>query len=129
MKNRPFRERVGFALAGLAEAYRRERSFRTHCLFALLALGALLVLHPAPIWWALIAVVVAVVLSLELLNSALEGVIDLLHPALHPEIKVIKDMVAAAVLAMSVAALVVACALLISRADYILAVVQSVSLS
>lgn len=111
MKNRPFRDRIGFAAAGLLEAYRRERSFRTHCLLGLAALAALVVLRPAPIWWALFAVVIALVLALELLNSALEGIIDLLHPGLHPEIKVVKDMVAGAVLTMSCAALVVAMAM------------------
>ncbi len=124
MKNRPFRERIGFAAAGLHEAYRRERSFRTHCLFGLAALVALLVLRPAPVWWGLIAVVVALVLALELLNSALEGIIDLLHPDIHPEIKVIKDMVAGAVLAISIAALVVAAAMVVSRADYLLSFVR-----
>lgn len=114
MKNRPFHERVGFALAGLKEGWRRERSLRTHCLFAAAALVALLVLRPAPVWWALVAVVIALVIALELLNSALEGVIDLLHPGLHPEIKVIKDMVAGAVLAISLAALVVALALVVT---------------
>jgi len=54
------------------------------------------------------------VMALELLNSALEGVIDLLHPDIHPEIKVVKDMVAGAVLIMSVTALIVAAALVIS---------------
>ena len=57
--------------------------------------------------------VVALVLALELLNSALEAVIDLLHPGLHPEVKAAKDMVAGAVLAISLAALAVAAAMLV----------------
>ncbi len=114
MKNRPFRERIGFAAAGLVEGFRRERSMRTHCVFALLAFVALLVLRPAPVWWALVAITIALVLALELLNSALEGAIDLLHPGLHPEIKVIKDMVAGAVLLMSFAALAVALAMVVA---------------
>jgi undecaprenol kinase len=113
MKNRPLRQRIGFALAGLGEGWRRERSLRTHCVFAGLAVVALLILRPTPIWWALIVVVIALVIAFELLNSALEGLIDLLHPAIHPEIKVIKDMAAAAVLALSIAALVVAAAMVV----------------
>ena len=116
MKNRPFAERVGFALAGLRAAWRRESSFRAHCGFAALALLALLVLRPAPVWWALVAVVIAVVLALELVNSAVESVIDLLHPDRHPEIKVIKDMIAGGVLVVSGAALLVALALVIDAA-------------
>ena len=113
LKNRPFSERLRFAAAGLVAGWRRENSFRTHCVFAALALGALLVLRPAPVWWALVAVTVALVLALELVNSALEGVIDLLHPGHHPEIKAIKDMVAGAVLTISIAALVVAAAMVV----------------
>lgn len=124
MKNRPFRERLGFAVAGIAAGWRREKSLRTHCVFAALAAVALLILRPAPLWWALVTVTIALVLALELINSAIEGVIDLLHPQLHPEVKIIKDMVAGAVLIASLAALVTAAAMLLdSRAvDWLRAV-------
>ncbi|TFU05781.1 diacylglycerol kinase [Polymorphobacter arshaanensis] len=111
MKNRPFIERMGFALAGLKAAWQREASFRTHCVMGLLAVAALALLRPAPVWWAVILLVVALILALELVNSALEGVIDHLHPEHHPEIKIIKDMVAGAVLVLSGTALLVALAL------------------
>lgn len=115
MKNRNFIERLGFAFAGLTAAFRRERSFRTHLIFAALAALALVVLRPAPVWWALVAVVVALVLAMELVNSAIEAVIDLLHPERHEEIRAAKDMVAGAVLLISLAALVVALALVIEQ--------------
>jgi undecaprenol kinase len=114
MKNRPLHQRLGFAFAGLRSGWLRERSFRTHCLFALAALIALVVLRPAAIWWALVALVAAIVMALELINSAMEGVIDLLHPGQHPEIKIIKDMVAGAVLIVSIGALIVAAALVVA---------------
>ena len=113
MKNRPFIERMGFALAGLKAAWQREASFRTHCVMGLLAVAALVVLRPAPVWWAVILLVVALILALELVNSALEGIINHLHPERHPEIKIIKDMVAGAVLVLSGTALLVALALAI----------------
>lgn len=116
MKRRPLRARLGFAAAGLREAHARERSFRTHVRFSVAALAALIVLRPAPQWWALVAVVVALVLALEMLNSALEGFIDLMHPGIHPEIKVIKDMAAGAVLVISMAAVVVGACMVIAVA-------------
>jgi diacylglycerol kinase (ATP) len=115
VKNRNFAQRLGFALSGLRAGWRRERSFRTHCVFAALAVAALLALRPAPVWWALVILVVALVIAMELVNSAMEAVIDLLHPELHPEIKAAKDMVAGAVLVISGAALVVALALVIEQ--------------
>ncbi len=113
MKGRPLRERLGFAVAGLRTALRREASFRSHLGFAAGALVALIVLRPSPVWWALVGVTIAIVLALELVNSALEGVIDLLHPARHPEIGAIKDMLAGAVLVAAIAALGVAAAMVV----------------
>lgn len=120
MKNRPFAERLGFALAGWRAGWRRERSFRAQVIIGMVAAVALAVLHPAPIWWAVVAVLIALILALELLNSAIEAVIDLLHPGLHDEIKAAKDMVAGAVLAISAAALIVGAALLVDRAPMVL---------
>jgi len=68
-------------------------------------------LRPAPLWWALVALAVAVVLAAELANTALERLADRLHPEKHPEIKVAKDCMAAAVLVASLGALAVAAAL------------------
>ncbi len=114
MKNRPFADRLRFAMAGIAAGWQRERSLRTHLVFAILAVVALVVLRPPPVWWALVTVVIAVVIALELVNAAIEAAIDLLHPGLHPEVKAIKDMVAGAVLVISLAALLVALALLVA---------------
>lgn len=112
MKGRPIHQRLGFALAGLIEAHVRESSFRVHVRTLTATLVALLLVRPAPVWWAAIAIVAALVLALEMLNSALEGLIDLLHPGIHPEIKVIKDMASAAVLVAGIGAVAVAvCAL------------------
>ncbi|WP_404333559.1 diacylglycerol kinase [Sphingomonas sp. MMS12-HWE2-04] len=116
MKNRPLRERLGFAAEGLRTGWRREKSFRTQTRTAALALVALVVLRPAPVWWGLVAVTVALVLALELVNSALEAGIDLLHPGLHPSVKVAKDMLAGAVLTISIAALVVGVAMVTDAA-------------
>ncbi len=114
MKNRPFAERLGFALAGLRDAWRRERSFRTHIACAALALAALVILRPAAVWWAIVGLAAALVIAAEIINSALERLADYLHPDLHPEIKAVKDMAAAAVLVFAIAALWVGFFLLVS---------------
>lgn len=114
MKGRPFRARMGFALAGIRTGWAREASFRSQMRLAAVAVVALLVLRPAPIWWGLVAICCAIVLALELVNSAMEAVIDLLHPGIHPSVKVAKDMLAGAVLVMSFAALAVGIAMVVA---------------
>ena len=113
MKNRPFAERLQFALAGIAHALRAENSFRTHAVAAVGVLALLAFLRPAPVWWALVALTVAAVLAAELVNTALEHLADRLHPEQHPQIKAAKDCAAAAVLVCSIASLAVAAALLV----------------
>lgn len=113
MKNRPFLERLRFALSGIAHALRAENSFRTHVAAAVAALAVLVWLRPRPVWWALVTLTIVVVLAAELFNTALEQLADRLHPEQHPQIRVAKDCGAAAVLVLSLGAVVVGAALLL----------------
>ena len=114
MKNLSFAARLRFAIAGLAYAVSAERSIRTQLLAVVVVLGALLYWRPGPLWWALVLLVSAAVLAAELLNTAVESLADLLHPQQHPQIRVVKDCAAAAVLVLSLGALCVAAALAVS---------------
>jgi len=69
------------------------------------AVALLLVSRPEPMWWAIFFLVISAVLAAELFNTALEHVIDRLHPEVHPLIAQSKDCAAAAVLLLSVAAI------------------------
>ena len=114
MKNRPFHERVVFALNGLGTAWHREHSFRTQAVLAILAVVFLVVVRPAIVWWAIIAITITLVLAIELMNSAFEALVDHLHPDRHPEIRIIKDMAAGAVLLTSIGALTIGGLLLLA---------------
>ena len=105
MKNRNFSHRLACAWAGIRSALREERSLRTHLLATGLLLAVLIVLRPAPIWWAVTVLSAALVIAAELVNTALEHLADHLHPEQHPRIKIVKDCAAGAVLVLSIAAL------------------------
>lgn len=108
MKNLKFHRRMGNAWRGIRAAVRSEASLRTHVLFAAGLIPALVVLRPAPIWWALCIVMAALVIAAELMNTALEYLADHLHPDEHPMIGAAKDCAAGAVLVLSAGALAVA---------------------
>jgi diacylglycerol kinase (ATP) len=103
MKNRRFGVRLGFAVAGLRLVFVREKSFRSQCALGLAAALATLALRPGLVWSALVVLSVALVLALELVNSALEYLLDRLHPAHSREIGAAKDAAAGAVLLASLA--------------------------
>ncbi|WP_445402346.1 diacylglycerol kinase [Zobellella sp. An-6] len=88
----------GYSLQGLKSAYRNEAAFRQECWLAA-------VLLPLAIWWevGLVARVLLVgslvlVLVVELLNSAVEAVVDRIGPEHHELAGRAKDMGSAAVL-------------------------------
>lgn len=107
MKNARFITRLGYALAGIATVWRRERSFRTQVWLGAGALVVVIALRPPPIWIAALTIAAALVLALEMVNAALEYLMDHLHPGHHPAIGAAKDAAAGAVLIASIAALVV----------------------
>lgn len=114
MKNRRFAARLGFAFAGLRLVFVREKSFRTQCAAAASAALVTVVLRPGPLWSALVALSIALVLALELVNSALEYLLDHLHPDLAREIGAAKDAAAAAVLLAGLAAAAVGALMLVA---------------
>jgi diacylglycerol kinase len=103
-KGRSLRARLGFAAAGIRVAIRREKSFRTQLLLAAAAASACLALDTGALWTALVMLAVAFVLALELINAALEYVIDHLHPGFASEMGHAKDAAAGAVLVASLGA-------------------------
>jgi diacylglycerol kinase (ATP) len=113
MKNRPFHHRIRYAIKGIHTGFKSEASFRTQCVFASGAVVLLVATKPKPVWWALVALVVAAVLAAELFNTALEFIIDRLHPEQHSMIARAKDCAAGAVLLLSLASVGVAVALIL----------------
>jgi undecaprenol kinase len=111
-KNRSFPQRLRWALAGLTHAVKSEHSLKLQLVIFLATMLTLLLLRPGPAWWALVLLASAVVIAAELFNTAIEHLADHLHPALHPQIRIVKDCAAAAVLVAALGALAVATALL-----------------
>ena len=93
-----------YAFDGVAFAWRCEPNFRIELAIGLaaIALGLYLGVGIAPL-----VICCALVLSLELINSALEAAIDLTNPGHHPLAKQVKDLGAGAVLLASAGSAVV----------------------
>lgn len=110
-----------FAFAGLAYLARTQSNFWVHLMAALLVavLAALLGLRGADL--AVLALAIGLVLVLEALNTALEALVDLASPEIHPLARVAKDVAAAAVLLAAATAVAVGLAVLLPRLVAVLA--------
>jgi len=89
---------AGYSLAGLAAAWRHESAFRQECVLAVVMLPAAWWLGSSWVETALLAGTVVGVLIVELLNSAVESVVDRISPDLHALSKRAKDLGSAAVM-------------------------------
>ncbi len=107
MKNKPFQQRFQFAWNGIRAAFKSESSFRLQLVAGLGAILLLSLLKAAPFWWAIFTLTIGGVLAGELMNTALEHLIDRIHPELHESIKTVKDCAAGAVLVLSFASLII----------------------
>jgi len=96
-----------YAFAGLKALLLFEHNSRIHLVAAVLVilLGILLKISVAE--WLFIVLVIGIVFTAELLNSAIEKLADLVSPDHNEQIKRIKDYCAAAVLVSSIAALLI----------------------
>lgn len=106
-KNASFVKRLGYAAKGIMAAWRREASFRFQCLCTFGLLVFCVAVRPSAIWCAVFTTNVVIVLALELINSAVEAILDRLHPEQHSEIGFVKDCLAGAVLIASIGSLIV----------------------
>ena len=96
-----------YAFNGLVYAFKTQLNFKIHCFAAIfvIALGAYVNLSITE--WVWIAFAIGLVLIVELLNTGIEVLVDLISPQKHPKAGAIKDLVAAAVLVSAVVALII----------------------
>ncbi len=103
------------ALVGIVAASKTEPNFRLHVIALLLVIGLGLFLQISALEWVLVLIVSGLVLALELCNTVLEKLLDLLKPRFIEQSGTIKDMAAGAVLIGAVTAFLVAIIIFIPR--------------
>ena len=104
---RRFARSLKFAWNGIATLAKEEQSFRLQVLAAVVVTVMIFAFRLSRAETALVVVVAAFTLVLELLNGAVERLVDLFKPRIHAYAEQIKDMMAGAVLVSSIGALIV----------------------
>ena len=116
MKKHSLPDSFKYAFSGIAETIKNERSFKIHVCAAILALGLSIFLRISAIEFICILISITMVLSAEIINTAIESVVDLFAgEQFHPLAKAAKDAAAGAVLLTSVNAVAVGIAVFLRR--------------
>lgn len=104
---RRFIQSCKFAVAGIRLALDTQLHMRIHIIAALIATAAGFIFRITQMEWAVLVLVMGVVICAEMLNTAIESVVDLASPAIHPLAKAAKDTASGAVLVAAIAAVVI----------------------
>jgi diacylglycerol kinase len=107
------------ALKGFGRALKTQRNLRLQCAAAILAVLLGRYLHITRFEWAMVFLCIGLVIGLELLNTALEELMDRLHPEWDEKIGRAKDMAAAAVFFASLMAALTGFAVFYARIVYL----------
>lgn len=110
---RTFLNSMRYAMKGIRYAWKHEQNFRLQIMAAIIVIILMIVLQVSALEAVALTAVITAVLVLELANTIVEKMVDLLKPRLHHYSGVVKDMMAAAVLITSLAAVIIGCIIFI----------------
>lgn len=99
---------VGYAFKGLMVLIKTEKAIKVQLFVAIIVTLAGFYYNISITEWLIQLVVIALVMGLEAINTAIEAIADFIHPEQHPKIGHIKDIAAGAVLIASIIAVIIA---------------------
>ena len=97
-----------YALRGIAKAFATQRNMQIHGVAFLLALLLGFYFHLNNLEWVAIILCSGIVFSAEIINTAIEEIVNFISPEKNPKAGLIKDLAAGAVLITAIAAMVIA---------------------
>ena len=100
-------ESFKYAFKGIATLFKSEVNARIHLFFTCLVIPMGFYFQVALWEWCLLILCIALVLSAEAVNTAIEKLTDLISPDYHPLAGQAKDVAAAAVLLLAIGAAII----------------------
>lgn len=108
-KKNPITDSFGYAFEGIWTGIHKERNMKIHCLAIICVTLAGTLFHITPTEWCICLLLFALVASLELVNTAVEAVVDLVTEEKKPLAKIAKDTAAGAVLFAAIVSVIIGC--------------------
>lgn len=106
-KKDPLYKSFGYAFEGIFAVVKKERNMKIHCGMMILVIGAGLLFQISIMKWCLCFILFGLIMALEMVNTAVEAVVDLVTEEKKPLAKLAKDAASGAVLIAAIMAAVV----------------------
>ena len=103
-----FRKSFIYSIEGLKYAFIYEQSLTIHILATVVVIVTNILLKVTFAEWATTLLTIGVVLATELINTAIEAVVDLVTLEIHPLAKIAKDCGSAATFVMAIVSIIIA---------------------
>ncbi len=97
----------GYAFKGLIKTFNEEQNLKIQSTIGLLVLILALLWQISRWEWVFLIITISLVILLEIINSAIERITDVLKPRINSYVKEIKDIMAAGVMLASIAAVII----------------------
>lgn len=97
----------GYAFRGLEHAYKRDQNLRIHFFIAILVVIASIIFKVNTFEMGILGVMILLVMVTEMINTALERMVDLITKEHHEDAKIAKDVAAGMVFLTAVGSLIV----------------------
>ena len=107
MKNKKLINSFKCAIQGIIQAVKTERNVKIHITIMILVIIAGIVLKINTQEWIICIVLLSLVITLELVNSAIEATVAIAMPEINEKAKVAKDVAAGAVLVSAIASAII----------------------
>ena len=104
-----------FALHGLRDCLLHEKNFQVQLVVAILVVAGGIFFSISSTEWIMLLICFAIVLSFEIINSAIEKLCNLVCPTFNLTIKKVKDMSASAVLFSAIMTFIVGCIIFLPK--------------
>lgn len=96
-----------YAIEGLISSFKTERNMKIHILAMIIVIALGLIVRLNKIDWYICIILIALVISSELFNTAIETIVDMISPEKNEKAKLVKDISAAAVLVLAIGAVII----------------------
>ena len=107
MKKDPIYKSFGYAFRGIRDCIVKERSIKIHLTMTALVILAGIFFRISVLEWIACLILFALVISLEIINTAIEAVVDLACEEKKPLARLAKDAAAGAVLVSAIFAAII----------------------
>ena len=103
------------AFEGIASTYKKEQNIKIHTIISFIVILGGFIFKINYIEWLVCLVLIGFVMMAEFFNTAIEYVVDLASPEIHPLAKAAKDTASAGVLMMAIISALIGCVIFIPK--------------